>query len=142
MSENSCDLKEILDSNHLQLAQGARRVRFAARLWSLGVVGLGYFLDGGFYWVWGAALGWLVVEINLSLLVRAIDVSPKWRNPSLKSVLFFFYLAFGLTILFCFLTIKHDLGNPLAFLFGLLSFIAGLVSGLLSMLVKKMEKPS
>jgi hypothetical protein len=80
----------------------------------------------------GAALGWLVVELNLDLLLLALRRAPHWPGRALKPFLFRFYLAFGATALVCFLAIRQAWGHPLAFLLGLLSFFFGLGLALIS----------
>lgn len=118
---------------------GAVRVRNSARLASLGIM-LACAAVGGLYWQnWliGALLGGLVVEINLSLLVRTLIKSASWKGPSLWPTLLRFYFTFGFTIVVCILVVRNHWGNPLAFLLGLLSFFLGLALGLISLALKK-----
>lgn len=132
------DLSRIADDKIGEAVGGARRVRNCARLVGLALA-LGCALKGGPDWFLGAALGWLVVEINLSLLVRTLARSPRWRGRSLRPTLAWFYLTFGATGLACLLIIRNGWGHPLAFLLGLLTFFFGLVLGLVSLAVKKAE---
>ena len=120
---------------------GARRVRTGARLAALALAGI-CLAHGGSFWLLGALLGGLLVEINLSLLVRTLARAGDWQGRSLRPTLFRFYLAFGATIAACILVIKSGWGHPLAFLLGLLSFMIGLFLALLSFLVRKPQPPA
>jgi hypothetical protein len=118
-------------SHESEIGAGARRVRLWTRLTALALAGAA--------WAWvgaegltGAALGGLVAEANLCLLVLALDRSPQWRGQSLKGTLARFYLAFAATALVCFLVIRFHWGHPLAFLAGLLSPVPGLALALIS----------
>lgn len=118
---------------------GAVRVRNCSRLAALALA-LACAIVGGPYWKdWliGACLGGLVVEINLSLLVRTLIKSASWKGPSLWPTLLRFYLTFGATIMVCVLVVRNHWGQPLAFLLGLLSFFLGLALGLISLALKK-----
>jgi len=116
----------------------ARRVRLWARLTALALAGGAYGL-GGIEGLMGAALGGLVVEANLSLLVLTLDRALQWRGPSLKGTLVYFYLAFAATALICFLVIRFRLGLPLAFLAGLLTPGSGLVLAWISLTVSPLK---
>ena len=134
-------LDHIPDANLWQAVAGTKRVRLWARLAGLVLAAASVAL-GGPFWLLGAFLGWLVVEINLSLLVRALAQAAQWRGRSLWPTLGRFYLAFAGTAAACFLIISNGWGEPLAFLMGLLSFFFGLVLGLVSLAVKKPEQSS
>ncbi len=110
---------------------GARRVRWCARLAAL-VLAVVCVIIGGRYWLSGALLGGLVVEINLGLITRTLSRAAGWRGRSMWSTLIWFYLCFGLTIVACVLVVRNHFGHPLAFLLGLLSFFIGLALALLS----------
>ena len=140
-TDDQIDLSRIPDPKLGEAVAGARRIRTCARLAGLGLAAAS-FAVGGPHWLLGAVLGWLVVEINLSLMVRALARSADWRGRSLKPTLIRFYLAFGATGLVCFLIIKNGWGQPLAFLLGLLSFFLGLSLGLISLALKKPGRPS
>lgn len=116
-------------------AAGARRVRFWTRLTALALAGAAWAFLGGAWGLAGAVLGGLAAEVNLSLLVLALERAAKWRGQSLKGTLARFYLTFLATALVCFLVIRFQWGHPLAFLAGLLSPVPGLVLGLLSLAV-------
>lgn len=75
----------------------------------------------------GAALGWLLVEVNLWLLKVAVVRLAASQGSSLKAVLAKFYLAFGATALTCFLVVRFDLGHPLAFTGALLGLLPALM---------------
>ena len=135
------DLSRIPDPKLWEAVAGARRIRACARLAGLGLAAA-CFAVGGSHWLLGAVLGWLVVEINLSLMVRTLTRSADWRGRSLRPTLIRFYLAFGATGLACFLIIRNGWGQPLAFLLGLLSFFLGLSLGLISLALKKPAQPS
>lgn len=122
-----------------QAVAGAVRVRGCARLAALLIAALCAVLGGPprLGWLLGALLGGLVVEINLSLLVRMLVRSPNWRGRSLWPTILRYYLAFGFTIIVCVVVVRNHWGQPLAFLLGLLSFFIGLALGLLSLAVKK-----
>ena len=115
---------------------GARRVRWCARSAALVIIGVCAVI-GGEEWLIGAFLGGLVVEINLSLLIRALARSANWAGRSLGPTLVRFYLIFGATVAVCLLIVRSHFGHPLAFLLGLLSFLIGLGLGLLSFAVSK-----
>ncbi|MDR2725375.1 MAG: hypothetical protein LBC90_04785 [Candidatus Adiutrix sp.] len=118
--------------NHAnEAAAGARRVRLWTRLSALVLTAAAWRLagDGGLA---GAALGALVVEVNLSLLVLLLDRAPQWQGRSLRGTLARFYLSFLGTALVCFLIIHFHLGHPLAFLAGLLAPVPGLALALIS----------
>jgi peptidoglycan biosynthesis protein MviN/MurJ (putative lipid II flippase) len=117
---------------------GVRRVRWAARLAALAAAGAGASLWGE-YGLAGAALGWLVVEINLGLLARLLARAASGGGRSLWPVLIRFYLTFGATITACVLVIRNHWGHPLAFLLGLFTFFAGLTLALVSFIFKKPE---
>ena len=107
----------------------ARRVRFWARATALVLALAGWGL-GGPDGLAGVLWGGLVVELNLSLLVRTLARAPAWRGTSLKGTLASFYLAFAATALVCLLVIRQQWGAPPAFLAGLMSGFAGLVLAL------------
>ena len=113
---------------------GARRVRLFTRLTALALAGAAL-ARGGAEGLIGAALGGLVVEANLSLLVLTLDQASQWRGRSLGGTLARFYLAFAVTALVCFLVIRFRWGQPLAFLAGLLSLLPGLALALVSFAV-------
>lgn len=121
---------------------GAERVRAFARLTALVMMVVCALLGGGEWkhWLVGALLGGLVVEINLTLLLRTLFKAADWRGRSLWPTLFRFYLAFGITIVACVLAVRNAWGHPLAFLLGLLSFFIGLSLGLLSLVIKAPAK--
>jgi len=119
---------------------GARRVRLWARLAALALAGAAW-VQGGSWALAGAILGALAADINLSLLVRALERASKWQGRSLKGTLARFYLIFMLTALGCFLVIRCHWGHPLAFLAGLLCPVPGLVLGLLSFAVSPPRGP-
>lgn len=125
-----------------QAVAGARRVRLGARLSGLALAAGCAFFGGDDWaaWLLGAVLGALVVEANLSLLVRALARANKWRGRSLWPTLLIFYLAFAATAMICVLVIRNGWGQPLAFLTGLFSFLTGLVTGLVSLAVKPPPK--
>lgn len=124
-----------------EVVAGVRRVRWGARLYSLGLAVV-CLVEGGGYWLRGLFLGWLVVEINLSLLVYALQRADSWRKKTILPLLIRFYLVFGATVVVCILIVAHDLGFPLAFLLGLLSFFMGLVGGLVSLIIRRPQQPS
>jgi hypothetical protein len=113
---------------------GARRVRLWARLSALALAVTAGVL-GGAWPLAGAVLGGLAAEINLSLLVLALDRAARWRGRSLKGTLARFYLIFLATALLCFFAVRFQWGHPLAFLAGLLSPVPGLILGLISFAV-------
>ena len=115
---------------------GARRVRWCVRSAALVMAGVCAVI-GGEEWLIGALLGGLVVEFNLSLLIRTLARSANWPGRSLGPTLVRFYLIFGLTIVVCVLIVRSHFGHPLAFLLGLLSFLIGLGLGLLSFAVSR-----
>lgn len=139
-SQKTADRVQTRADADLPLAvAGAVRVRNCSRLAALALM-LACAAVGGLYWKdWlaGAFLGGLVVEINLSLLVRTLIKSVSWKGPSLWPTLLRFYLTFGATIVVCILVVRNHWGQPLAFLLGLLSFFLGLALGLISLAVKK-----
>ena len=124
------------DPRHLEVITVASRVRWCARLWTAAVAVICAIIDGKLWFI-GAVLGGLVVEINLGLLLRTLARSVTWQGRSLWPTLLRFYLTFGATILVCFFVIRNHWGHPLAFLAGLLSFFAGLVLALISMVIWK-----
>ncbi len=128
--------RQLPDPKPGEALAGASRVRWGARLSALAVAGVGAVLWGE-YGLAGAALGWLVVEINLGLLMRFLARAADWRGRSLWPTLIRFYLTFGATIVACVLVIRGQWGHPLAFLLGLLTFFAGLVLALVSFVIKK-----
>ena len=120
-----------IDGGSSEAVAGARRVRWCARLVALVMAGV-CLIIGGEYWLAGALLGGLVVEINLGLLVRTLAGAANWRGRSLWPTLLRFYITFGATIVACVMVIRNNFGHPLGFLLGLLSFFIGLVLALLS----------
>lgn len=114
----------------------ARRVRFFARLTALTTVAV-TLRSAGTDWLAGVIWGALVVEINLSLLIRVLSRSAAWLGHSLWPTIFRFYLVFGFTLAVCALVIINKWGHPLAFLLGLLSFFIGLVLALFSFVFVK-----
>lgn len=118
---------------------GAVRVRNCSRLATLAIMPACAAVGGLYWkdWLIGALLGGLVVEINLSLLVRTLIKASSWKGPSLWPTLLRFYLTFGATIVVCILVVRNHWGQPLAFLLGLLSFFLGLALGLISLAVKR-----
>lgn len=122
----------------------ARRVRWVARLYSVVMVVVCLSLGGEYweYWLRGLFLGWLLVEINLSILVYALGRVDGWSKATFWPLLIRFYLLFGATIATCILIIRNEWGFPLAFLLGLLSFFIGLVGALVSLALKKPQQPS
>ena len=139
--QRAADFSRIPDPQAGETAAGAKRVRAFARLSALALMAAGYII-GGENWLIGAFLGGLVVEINLSLLVRTLSRAADWRGKSLRPTLFRFYLSFGATIVVCVLIIRNGWGNSLAFLLGLFSFLIGLGLGLVSLVIKKPAGPS
>ena len=121
-------------NNGTEAASGARRVRLWTRLSALALAGAAWALAGP-EGLLGAILGGLVLEVNLSLLVRTLDRTAQWRGQSLKGTLLRFYLAFMATALVCFLVIRFQWGAPLAFLAGLLALVPGLGLALISFAV-------
>ena len=130
----------VADPKLWEAVAGARRVRTCARLAALALAGI-CLAHGGTFWLLGALLGGLLVEINLSLLVRTLARAGDWQGRSLRPTLLRFYLAFGATIAACIVVIRAGWGHPLAFLMGLLSFLVGLFLALLSFLLKKPQPP-
>lgn len=121
-------------SLEISAVAGARRVRLWARLAALALAGTAWAL-GGAWALSGAFLGALAAEVNLSLLVLALERAVRWQGRSLKGTLARFYLIFALTALVCFLVVRCRWGHPLAFLAGLLCPVPGLVLGLASFIV-------
>jgi len=119
---------------------GARRVRFWARLAALALAVTAWTL-GGDWALTGAVLGALAAEVNLSLLVRALERASQWQGRSLKGTLARFYLIFAVTALLCVLVVRCQWGHPLAFLAGLLCPVPGLVLALLSFAVSPPRGP-
>ncbi|MDR1043826.1 MAG: ATP synthase subunit I [Candidatus Adiutrix sp.] len=137
---NESGPKMIPDPKLGEAVAGARRVRAGAR-WSALALSLAGLAGGGPSWFLGVVLGGLLVEINLNLLVRTLSRAAAWQGRSLRPTLTRFYLAFGATAVACVLVIRGGWGQPLAFLLGLLSFVAGLFLALLSFLIKKPQPP-
>jgi len=117
---------------------GARRVRLWTRLTALALAVASWHL-GGAEGLLGAALGVLVVEANLYLLILLLDRAPQWQGRSLRGTLARFYLSFLATALVCFLVIRFHWGHPLAFLAGLLAPVPGLALALLSFTVSPLK---
>ncbi|KXS55989.1 MAG: hypothetical protein AMR96_05150 [Candidatus Adiutrix intracellularis] len=114
----------------------AKRVRFFARLTALVTIAA-TLRNAGTDWLTGVIWGALVVEINLSLLIRVLSHSATWLGHSLWPTIFRFYLIFGFTLAICALVIINKWGHPLAFLLGLLSFFIGLVLAIFSFIFVK-----
>ncbi|MDR1870589.1 MAG: ATP synthase subunit I [Deltaproteobacteria bacterium] len=85
-------------------------------------VGLG--LWKGASWALGAFLGGGLVVGNAFLLRRALATAKPGRlDKSFWWSVAYFYLAFFITALICFVVIKYQIGNSLAFILGLSTFI-------------------
>ena len=119
---------------------GVRRVRLWTRLAALALAGTAW-TQAGAWALAGAVLGALAADINLGLLVLALERASRWQGRSLKGTLARFYLIFLLTALSCFLVVRFRWGHPLAFLAGLLCPIPGLILGLLSFLISPPRGP-
>ncbi|MDR1546399.1 MAG: hypothetical protein LBU12_06760 [Deltaproteobacteria bacterium] len=112
----------------------ADRVRWAARFLNFAAILVLWALQGPF-WAWGALMGGLVLEANLTLFKRfAASCRPGPLTTSLWATLLRFYLAFAGTVLYCLAVVKFGLGAPIAFLLALVAFIPAIVLGLLSCL--------
>ena len=125
-----------IDGKLGEAVAGAGRVRWCARLTALVTAGVCTAV-GGEPWLIGALLGGLVVEINLTLLIRTLTRAARWQGQSMWPTLIWFYLIFGATALVCLVVVRGGFSHPLAFLLGLLSFFIGLVLALLSFVVSK-----
>ena len=137
--QNGDDKAPLVDADLPRTLAGARRVRFFTRLSALALIAVCVYIGEADWpdWVIGALLGGLVVEVNLSLLLRFLARASDWKGRSIWPTLLFFYLSFGASILICVLVVRNHWGHPLAFLLGLFSFIVGLALGLVSLAVKK-----
>jgi len=120
--------------NEITPMAGARRLRFWTRLTLPVLTGVALAL-GGAGGLFGAILGGLLVEANLSLLVLTLDRAHEWRGQSLQGTLVRFYLAFAATALVCFLAVRFQWGHPLAFLAALLSPVPSSALALISLTV-------
>lgn len=140
-SENLDHERYRIDGKLGEAVAGAGRVRCCARLAALITV-VGCAIVGGAQGLIGALLGGLLVEINLSLLMRTMSRSANWRGRSMWPTLGRFYLVFGFTAVACVIIVRSQFGHPLAFLLGLLSFFFGVVLALLSFIIFKPKTDS
>jgi hypothetical protein len=94
----------------------------------------------------GALMGALIVEINISIFNYVVKKSdPAKKESPILVTIFKFYLLFAFTAVYVFLCIFFRLGEPIGFLFGVLTFLPALMAtfawALVSYLVRRKRQP-
>ncbi|MDR2456540.1 MAG: ATP synthase subunit I [Deltaproteobacteria bacterium] len=113
-----------------EVYEAALAVRLVAR-WLIIFLAAAAGVWKGPMWAVGVLVGGLVIELNLDAFISfVLKARPGRLSVPLWLTVVKFNLAFVLTVAVCVLVIKFRLGDPLAFLFGLLVFLPAIVAGM------------
>ena len=84
-------------------------------------------------WAIGALVGGVLIEINLHLFISTVrQARPGPLRVPIWLTIIKFNLAFLATLAACVLVVKFRLGDPLAFLLGLMVFLPSVLAGMFS----------